>query len=63
MRVPNYEKTQHAHAQKNTKRSGDAECSGEGVQGVSPDYDTTQHAHAHNKPSAVEKGGGLWLLL
>ena len=31
--------------------------------GVFPDYNTTQHAHAHNKPSAVEKGGGLLLWL
>jgi hypothetical protein len=38
----------------NTKRSGEAERSGEGGSGVSTDDDTTQHAHAHNNPSAVK---------
>jgi len=58
---PDYDTTQHAHAQKITKRSGDADLS---EQGPSPDYETAQHAHAHNKPSAVEKGeGGIWLFL
>jgi len=54
-----YDTTEHAHAQKITKRSGETEGSGEGGVGVSPDYNTTQRAHAHNKPSIVEKGRPL----
>jgi hypothetical protein len=47
--------TQDAYAHKKTKRSGEAERSGEGGFGGLFDYDLTQHAHAHNKPSEVEK--------
>ena len=35
---PDYDTTKHAHAQKKTKRSGQAERSGEGSFGVSPVY-------------------------
>jgi hypothetical protein len=36
---PDYDTTQHAHAQKKAKRSGQAERSGEGGPEVSPDYE------------------------
>jgi len=46
---PDFDTTQHAHAQKKANHSGQAERSGQGCLGVSPDYGATQHASAKKK--------------
>jgi hypothetical protein len=50
-----YDTTQHAHARKKAKRSGQAERSGEGGSGVSPDYDNP--TRTHSEEDQVERNG------
>jgi hypothetical protein len=45
---PDYDTTQHAHAQKNAKRSGQAERRGKKGFGASPDYDNLTHTHVES---------------
>jgi hypothetical protein len=49
---PDYDTTQHAYAQMNAKRSGQAERSGEGGFGVSPDYGNPTRTHAEEGQAA-----------
>ena len=70
---PDYDTTQHSQAQKKTKRSGQAERSGEWRFGDSPDYGNPTRTHAEEgqakRSGQAERSGkgGFgdlpWLLL
>jgi hypothetical protein len=54
---PDYDTSQHAHAQKKAKRSGQAERSGEGGLGASHDYGNPTSMHTEEGQAERSENG------